>query len=416
MTKHLDPQVLRKDFPTLQREVHGGKRLVYLDSGASSQTPRSVLEAMDRYYEQSRSNVHRGVYGLAEEATDMFEGGRAAVARLLGADPRGMVLTKNATEASNLMAYAWARRNLGPGDAFLTTHMEHHANFVPYRMAADDLGFEVRAVRVTEDGLLDLDHAAELLADGKVRLAAFVHVSNVLGTINPVAELTRMVKEAREDAVVVVDGAQAVPHVPVDVQELGVDAYFWTGHKMLGPTGIGGIAIRPELAESMDPFLGGGDMIREVSIERATWNEIPHKFEAGTPMIAEAAGLAAAVEYLEDLGMDTVREHEVELTEQFLDAVDGIDGVTLYGPRDTAVRGGAISFALRGVHPHDVGAMLDQHGVCVRVGHHCAKPLMQHLGVNATVRASLYLYNDVDDIEPFVDGLNHAIDFFRIDR
>ncbi len=416
MTKQLDPQVLRKDFPTLQREVHGGKRLVYLDSGASSQTPRSVLEAMDGYYERSRSNVHRGVYGLAEEATDLYEGGREAIARLLGADPRGMVLTKNATEASNLMAYAWARRNLGPGDAFLTTHMEHHANFVPYRMAADDLGFEVRAVRVTEDGLLDLDHAAELLADGKVKLAAFVHVSNVLGTINPVAELTRMVKEAREDAVVVVDGAQAAPHVAVDVQELGVDAYLWTGHKLLGPTGIGGVAIRPELAETMHPFLGGGDMIREVTVERATWNEIPHKFEAGTPMIAESAGLAAAVEYLEDLGMDTVREHEAELTEQFLDAVTGIDGVTLYGPRDIAVRGGAISFAVAGVHPHDVGAMLDQHGVCVRVGHHCAKPLMQHLGVNATVRASLYVYNDVDDIEPFVDGLQHAIDFFRIDR
>ena len=221
-----------------------------------------------------------------------------------------MVLTKNATEASNLLAYSWARRNLGPGDAFLTTHMEHHANFVPYRYAADDLGFEVRAVRVTEDGLLDLDHAAELLADGKVRLAAFVHVSNVLGTINPIAELTRMVKEAREDAVVVADGAQAVPQMPVDVAELGVDAYLWTGHKMCGPTGIGGVAVRPELLASMDPFLGGGDMIREVAIEGATWNEIPHKFEAGTPMIAEAAGLAAAVAYLEDLGLDAVRAHE----------------------------------------------------------------------------------------------------------
>ncbi len=416
MTTKLDPQTLRKDFPTLQREVHGGKRLVYLDSGATSQTPRSVLEAMDAYYERSRSNVHRGVYGLAEEATDLYEGGRDAVARLLGADPRGMVLTKNATEASNLMAFSWARRNLGPDDAFLTTQMEHHANFVPYRYAADDLGFEVRAVRVTEDGRLDLDHAAELLADGRVRLAAFVHVSNVLGTINPVAELTRMVKDARDDAIVVVDGAQAAPHLPVDVQGLGVDAYLWTGHKMCGPTGIGGVAVRPELLESMDPFLAGGDMIREVSIERATWNEIPHKFEAGTPMIAEAAGLGAAVTYLEGLGMDAIRDHEAELTEQVVDAVTGLDGVTLYGPRDTAVRGGAVSFTVDGVHPHDVGAMLDQHGVCVRVGHHCAKPLMQHLGVNATVRASLYLYNDVDDIEPLVDGLQHAIDFFRIDR
>lgn len=416
MTDTLDPQTLRKDFPTLQREVHGGKRLVYLDSGASSQTPRSVLEAMDRYYEHSRSNVHRGVYGLAEEATDLYEGGRAAIARFLGADPRGLVLTKNATEASNLMAYAWARRNLGPDDALLTTHMEHHANFVPYRYAADDLGFEIRALRLTDDGQLDLDQAAELLADGKVRLAAFVHVSNVLGTITPVAELTRMVKDANDEAVVVVDGAQAAPHVAVDVAELGVDAYLWTGHKMCGPTGIGGVAVRPELLDTMDPFLAGGDMIREVSIERATWNEIPHKFEAGTPMIAEAAGLIAAVDYLEALGMDAVRAHEVELTEQVIGAVTGLDGVTLYGPRDTAVRGGAISFTVDGVHPHDVGAMLDQHGVCVRVGHHCAKPLMAELGVNATVRASLYLYNDVDDIEPLVDGLQHAIDFFRINR
>lgn len=416
MTDALDPQVLRKDFPTLQREVREGQRLVYLDSGASSQTPRSVIEAMDTYYERSRSNVHRGVYGLAEEATDLYEGGRQAVARLLGADERGLVLTKNATEASNLLAYSWARRNLGPGDAFLTTHMEHHANFVPYRYAADDLGFEVRAVRVTEDGQLDLDHAAELLADGKVRLAAFVHVSNVLGTITPVAELTRMVKEARDEAVVFVDGAQAVPHLPVDVTELGVDGYLFTGHKMCGPTGIGGVAVRPDLLASMDPFLAGGDMIREVEIERATWNEIPHKFEAGTPMIAEAAGLGAAVDYLEGLGLDAIRLHEIELTEQFLDALEAVDGVTLFGPRDSDERGGAISFAVDGVHPHDVGAMLDQHGVCVRVGHHCAKPLMQHLGVNATVRASLYLYNDTDDIEPFIDGLEHAIDFFRIDR
>jgi cysteine desulfurase/selenocysteine lyase len=287
---------------------------------------------------------------------------------------------------------------------------------VPYRYAADDLGFEVRAVQVTPEGQLDLDHAAELLADGKVKLAAFVHVSNVLGTITPVAELSRLVKDANDEAVVFVDGAQAVPHLPIDVDDLGVDAYLFTGHKMCGPTGIGGVAVRPQLLETMDPFLAGGDMIREVEIGRATWNEIPHKFEAGTPAIAESAGLGAAVAYLEGLGMDAIRQHEVELTQAFLDALEQVDGVTLFGPRDTAERGGAISFAVDGVHPHDVGAMLDQHGVCVRVGHHCAKPLMQHLGVNATVRASLYLYNDTDDIEPFIDGLEHAIDFFRIDR
>lgn len=414
MTQTLDPNTLRKDFPTLQREVREGQRLVYLDSGASSQTPQVVLDAMNGFYERSRSNVHRGVYGLAEEATDLYEGGRAAMARFIGADPRGLVLTKNATEACNLLAYSYVRRRFTADDVFLTTYMEHHANFVPFRYAADDLGFEIRAIRVTANGELDLEHAAELLADGKVKACAVTHVSNVLGTINPIVELTRMVKDAREDAVVFVDGTQSVPHMKVDVQALGVDAYVWTGHKMCGPTGIGGVAVVPELLDSMHPFLAGGDMIREVSIERATWNEIPHKFEAGTPMIAEGAGLAAAVGYLEALGMDAIREHEADLTAQFLDALDNMDGIDLLGPRDMAVRGGAISFVVQGVHPHDVGAMLDQHSVCVRVGHHCAKPLMQHLGLNATVRASLYLYNDVDDIEPLIDGLQHAIDFFRI--
>lgn len=414
MSRTLDPQTLRKDFPTLQREVGEGRRLVYLDSGASSQTPQSVLDVMDEYYRRSRSNVHRGVYRLAEEATDLYEGGRTAIARLLGADPRGLVLTKNGTEAANLMAYSYVRRRLGPGDAFLTTEMEHHANFVPFRYAADDLGFEVRAVRVTEDGRLDMEHLVELTDDGAVAAAAIVHVSNVLGTINPLREITGVLKAAREDCVVIADGCQAVPHLPVDLDELGVDAYHFTGHKMCGPTGIGGVAVRPELLETMDPFLGGGDMIRDVAIEGATWNDIPHKFEAGTPMIAEAAGLTAAVEYLEGLGLAAIRAHEKELTASFVEALEGIDGVTLYGPRDVEQRGGALSFRVDGVHPHDVGAMLDQHGVCVRVGHHCAKPLMKALDVTSTVRASLYLYNDHDDIEPFVDALEHAIDFFRI--
>lgn len=414
MTQTLDPQALRKDFPTLRRDVGEGQRLVYLDSGASSQTPQSVLDVMDRYYRRSRSNVHRGVYRLAEEATDLYEGGRQAIARLLNADPRGLVLTKNGTEAANLLAYAHVRRRLGPGDAFLTTEMEHHANFVPFRYAADDLGFEVRAVRVTDEGLLDLDHLRELVADGRVAAAGVVHVSNVLGTINPIDEIAAILRAANEDCFVIADGCQAVPHLPVDVAALGVDAYHFTGHKMCGPTGIGGVAVRPEVLETMAPFLGGGDMIRDVAIEGATWNDIPHKFEAGTPMIAEAAGLAAAVEYLEAVGLQAVRDHERDLTAAFVEALDGIDGVTLYGPRGMDQRGGALSFRVAGVHPHDVGAMLDEHGVCVRVGHHCAKPLMKALDVSSTVRASLYLYNDTDDIEPFVDALQHAIDFFRI--
>jgi cysteine desulfurase/selenocysteine lyase len=407
----LDVQTLRKDFPVLSRELHG-KRLVYLDSGASSQTPNPVLDAMDRYYRWSRSNVHRGVYQLAEEATDLYEGGRTKLAGFVGADPRGVVFTKNATEACNLVAYSWVRRHLREGDAILTTGMEHHANHVPFLYAARDLGLEMRYVTLTEDGQLDLDEARRQLADGKVAFVAVVHVSNVLGTINDVAGLADLARDANPDCVVHVDGTQAVPQMPVDFGALGVDFYALTGHKMCGPTGIGALLARPERLEAMDPFLTGGEMIRDVTLEGATWNEIPAKFEAGTPMIAEAAGLGAAVDYLTGLGIDQVRAHEERLTGIFLDALSDIDGITVYGPRDAAIRGGAISFAVDGVHPHDVGAMLDQHGVCVRVGHHCAKPLMRSLGVNATVRASLYLYNGDDDLEPLLEGLSAARSFF----
>ncbi len=406
-----DVPALRKEFPTLQREIDG-HRLVYLDSGASSQTPRVVLDAMDRYYSWSRSNVHRGVYQLAEEATDLYEGARAKLATFLDADPRGVVFTKNATEGCNLVAYSWVRRQLGPGDALLTTVMEHHANHVPFTTAANELGFEVRHVPLTDDGQLDLDAARELVADGKVRFLAAVHVSNVLGTINDVAELAGVVREANPDAKVHIDGAQAVPHLPVSFRELDVDFYAITGHKMLGPTGIGALIARPELLESMEPFLTGGDMIRDVTLEGATWNDIPHKFEAGTPMIAEAAGLGAAVDLLTDLGMDAVREHEVDMAAGLLDAVGGIDGVTIHGPSDPALRGAAVSFAVDGVHPHDVGAMLGSKGVCVRVGHHCTKPLMRCLGLTATARASAYVYNDRDDLEPLVDGIEAAKTFF----
>ena len=407
----IDVEKIRGDFPVLERRLHD-HRLVYLDSAASSQTPEPVLDAMDRYYRWSRSNVHRGVYALAEEATDLYEGARTDVARLVGADPRGVVFTKNATEACNLVAYSWVRRHLGPGDALLTTTMEHHANFVPFVHAANDLGFEVRHVGVTADGQLDLDQLRAHLADGKVAFVGVVHVSNVLGTINPVADIAAMAREANPDCVVHVDGAQAVPHLPVDVPALGVDFYALTGHKMCGPTGIGALIADPDRLGSMDPFLTGGEMIRDVTRDGATWNDVPHKFEAGTPMIAEAAGLGAAVRYLEGLGMDAIRAHERDLTGSFLDALQGLDGVSVHGPVDPAIRGGSISFAVDGVHPHDIAAMLDQHGVCVRVGHHCAKPLMRAMGVAATVRASLYLYNDVDDLEPLLAGIAAARDFF----
>jgi cysteine desulfurase / selenocysteine lyase len=406
-----DAQALRKEFPTLQRELDG-QRLVYLDSAASSQTPVAVLEAMDHYYRWSRSNVHRGVYPLAEEATDLYEGGRTKLAAFLDADPRGVVLTKNATEACNLVAYSWVRRNLREGDAMLSTVMEHHANHVPFTYAARDLGFEVRHIPLTEDGQLDLEAARGLVADGKVRFLAVVHVSNVLGTINDIAALTALVRDANPDCVVHVDGTQAVPHLPVSFRDLDVDFYAVTGHKMLGPTGIGALLARPERLERMEPFLAGGDMIRDVTLEGATWNDVPHKFEAGTPMIAEAAGLGAAVDVLSGLGMAAVRSHEAELTRRLLDALGTVDGLVVHGPTDVAVRGGAVSFTLEGVHPHDVGAMLGSRGVCVRVGHHCTKPLMRTLGLNATARASVYVYNDEDDLVPLVDGLEAARSFF----
>ena len=419
----LDVATLRKDFPVLSREVQGGhllgapetepRRLVYLDSAASSQTPTPVLDAMDHYYRWCRSNVHRGVYRLAEEATDLYEGARTKLAAFVDADPRGVVFTKNATEAINLVAYSWVRRNLGPGDAVLTTMMEHHANHVPLLYAAKDLGFEVRHVPLTGDGRLDLDAARGLVADGRVKFLAMVHVSNVLGTRNDVAAMTALVRDANEDCVVLVDGTQAVPQMPVSVRDLDVDFYALTGHKMCGPTGIGALVAKPERLEAMDPFLTGGEMIRDVSIDAVTWNDIPAKFEAGTPMIAEAAGLGAAVDYLTGLGMERIRAHETALAQTFVDRLREVEGVTVHGPADATDRGGAISFAIEGVHPHDVGAMLDSKGVCVRVGHHCAKPLMKQLGVVATARASVYLYNDVDDLDPLVEGIEAARSFFR---
>jgi cysteine desulfurase/selenocysteine lyase len=408
----LDVATLRKDFPTLGREVHPGTRLVYLDSAASSQTPAPVLDAMDRYYRWSRSNVHRGVYRLAEEATDLYEGGRRKLAELVDADPRGVVLTKNATEAMNLVAYSWVRRRLGPDDVVLTTMMEHHASYVPLAYAARDLGFEIRAIPVREDGELDLDEARRMVADGRVTFVSMVHVSNVLGTINDVAAVTALAREANPAAVVLVDGTQAVPQLPVSVRDLDVDFYALTGHKMCGPTGIGALVAKPERLEAMDPFLTGGEMIRDVTLDSVTWNEIPAKFEAGTPMIAEAAGLGAAVDFLRGIGLDRIREHERTLTQRFLDRLAELEGVSVHGPTDASRRGGAISFAIEGVHPHDIGAMLDSKGVCVRVGHHCAKPLMRHLGVVATARASLYLYNDEDDLPPLVEGIEAARSFF----
>lgn len=408
-----DAHAIRADFPNLQREVHG-KPLVYLDSAATSMKPQAVIDAVTDMYRNHTANVHRGVHALAEEATDRFEAARTAVARFVGADPRGVVFTKNATEAFNLLAHSYARKRLGPGDVLLYTQMEHHANLVPWQMAAADVGFDLAAVPVTPGGVLDMDAFAEIVAGGRVKLLAVTAMSNVLGTINPTAEMAAAVKAANPDAVVVVDGAQSVPHVPTDMADLGADFLCFSGHKMLGPTGVGVLAGRVEALDAMPPFLGGGEMIVDVQLYGATYNEVPYRFEAGTPMIAEAVGLGAAVGYLERIGMDAVRAHEIALLEQVLPALADIRGVTVHGPTDPKVRGAAVSFAIEGLHPHDIGTVLDRQGVAVRAGHHCAKPLVRSLGSAATTRASFYLYNTADEIEPLCDAIRAAQAFFEV--
>ncbi len=408
----LDVARCQGDFPVLARRVHG-QRLVYLDSAATSQKPRAVLDAMTRFYETSNANIHRGTYQMAVEATEAYEAARRAVARFIGApSPRGLVFTKNVTEAINLVAASWGGANLRAGDVVVLTEIEHHANLVPWMMLRDRLGIELRFVPMAEDFTLDLTHLDRLL-DG-AKLLAFSAMSNVLGTLTPVRRITDAAHAA--GALVLVDGAQLVPHVPTDITALDVDFFGFTGHKMCGPTGIGALWARPELLEAMPPFLGGGEMIRDVRLDGFTTAEVPTKFEAGTMPFAEAVGLHAAVEYLSALGMDAVREHEESLTAYALGALKERHGddVTIYGPGDPATRGGALSFTYKGIHPHDVSQVLDQKGICVRAGHHCAKPLMRRLGVGATTRASLYLYNDEADVDALVAGLSDVDDLFSL--
>lgn len=400
----LDVAALRADFPILSRTVSGAP-LAYLDSAATSQKPSAVLDAMDAYYRETNANVHRGVYTLAAEATARYEAGRDAVARLVGAPRETVVFTKNASEAINLVAWAWGVRNLSAGDEILVTEMEHHSNIVPWQIVAGMTGATVRFAPVTAQGELDLDALGGLLTE-RTRIVGVTHVSNVLGTINPVAEVTRLAHE--RGAIVVVDGSQAVPHMPVDIPAIGCDFYAFTGHKMLGPTGIGVLVGRAALLDGMEPFLGGGEMISNVTTDGSTWADLPWKFEAGTPPIAEAIGLGAAADYLGAVGLDAVRAHERELTAYMLEALDTVEGITIYGPRDLSVRGGAVSFSLPDIHPHDIAQLVDRQGVCVRAGHHCAKPLMRVLGVGATARASTYLYNSPDEIDVLVRALGEA--------
>lgn len=407
-----DPAAIRADFPNLAREVHG-RPLVYLDSAATSQKPQVVIDTLSEMYSRHTANVHRGVHALAEEATDRFEDARTRIARFVGADPRGVVFTKNATEAFNLVAHSYARRQLGPGDILAYTQMEHHANLVPWQLARDDAGFELAAVPVTPGGTLDLDAFAEIVATGRVKLFAVTAMSNVVGTINPVAEMAAAIHDANPEAVVVVDGAQSVPHMPTDFADSGADFLCFSGHKMCGPSGVGVLAGRVELLETMPPFLGGGEMIVDVQLYEASYNEVPYRFEAGTPMIAEAVGLGAAVRYLEGIGMAAVRAHEIGLLEEVIPALTALPGVTVHGPTDPKTRGAAVSFAVDGLHPHDVGTVLDREGVAVRAGHHCAKPLVRLLGSAATTRASFYLYNTTDEIEPLCAAIRAAQAFFE---
>ena len=410
-TSGLDPNVVRKDFPILERQVHG-RRLVYLDSAATSQKPQCVLDAVTRFYEHHNANVHRGVHALAEEATEAYESARRKIARFVGADPRGIVFTKNATEAFNLLAYSYARSHLREGDILLSTQMEHHANIVPWQLVQAEAGFDLRFIPVSAEGELDLDWFDQVVGTGRVKLLTVTAMSNVLGTINPVREMASRVRAACPDAMVVVDGAQSVPHLGTDLIDLDADFLCFSGHKMCGPTGVGVLAGKPELLDAMPPFLGGGEMIANVTLEGATFNEVPYKFEAGTPVIAEAVGLGAAIDYLERLGMDAVRAHEIELLETVIPALEALDGVSVQGPKDPAARGAAVSFSIEGLHPHDVGTIMDREGVAVRAGHHCAKPLMRVLGTVATTRASFYVYNTCDEVNALVDAIEVTKRFF----
>jgi cysteine desulfurase/selenocysteine lyase len=389
---------LANEFPTLEREG-----LVYLDSGATSQTPRAVLDAMDDYYEHHRGTVHRSVYPLAAEATELFEGARERIARFVNWGAAETIFTRNVTEALNLVAYAWGDANVSPGDRVVTTQMEHHSNFVPWQQLALRRGAAFSAVGVDDEGRLDLDELDRLLAGGDVKVVAVVHVSNVVGTINPIEDIVRRAHAA--GAIVVVDGAQAVPQMPVDLGAVGADFYGWTGHKAYGPTGIGVLHGRAELLAAMPPFLTGGHMIASVSVEETRWAQSPAKFEAGTSNIAEAIGLGAAIDFLQAIGMEQVRDHERELVAYAIERLGAVPGITLHGPLDPSERGALVSFALDGIHPHDVAEILGRQGVCVRAGHHCAQPLMRRLGVSATSRASFAVHNSHEDVDALIAGL-----------
>lgn len=405
-TLPFDLDAVRADFPVLSELHHDGVPLVYLDNAATSQKPRAVIDTLVDYYQRHNANVHRGIHKLSEEATRSYEEARLKIKRFINAGSRReVVFTSGTTESINLVAQTWGRANLGPDDVIISTVMEHHSNIVPWQLLAAEKGFAIHYIPVLPDGTLDMAAYADLLTNYPVKLVTVMHVSNVLGTVNPVAEMAQQAHDA--GALILVDGAQSVPHMPVDVQALGADFFVFSGHKMAGPTGIGVLYGRRQLLEEMPPWMGGGDMISTVRLEGSTWNELPYKFEAGTPIIAGAIGLGAAVTYLETLGMDRVYAYEQALTAYAMDRLSEVPEMRLFGP-DAERRGAVTAFTFADIHPHDLAQMLDQEGIAIRAGHHCAMPLHEFLGVGASARASFYLYNTFSEVDALIDGLYKA--------
>ena len=406
-------ETIRKDFPILQRKVRDNKTLVYLDNASTSQKPIQVIDAINDYYKNQNANIHRAVYALAEEATEAYENTRTKIAKFLNIQKREeIIFVRGTTEAINLVAYSWGRQNINKDDIIVTTEYEHHSNIVPWQLLTKERGAKLEYIGIDDNGELILDQLDSYLATGKVKLVTFSQMSNVLGTITNTDEIIKRCKKAGVKTLI--DGAQSVPHMKVDLSKLGCDFFAFSAHKMLGPTGVGVLWVRKEVLETMQPFHGGGDMIREVHKYETTWNDLPYKFEAGTPNIADVIGFSAAIDYLNKIGMDNIRNHEIELTKYALDKMSKVKGITIYGPKDIAKRGGVISFNFHDVHPHDVATIIDKDGVAVRSGHHCAQVLMERLDVAATNRASFYVYNTKQEIDALIGSLNKVAEVFKL--
>jgi cysteine desulfurase / selenocysteine lyase len=402
---------LRNDFPIFKKKING-KELVYLDNASTTQKPYSVINSITDFYSNYNSNIHRAVYQLAEEATALYEQSREKIANFINARPEEIVFTRNTTESINLIAHSWARTNLKKDDGVAITELEHHSNIVPWQILSQEIGTRLEYVGIDENGFLDLEYLIELISSKKVKLVSLSHMSNVLGTIVPIERIIKIAHE--NDIPVLVDGAQSVPHMPVDVKNMDCDFLVFSAHKMLGPTGVGVLYAKKEFLEKMRPFMGGGDMIKEVFKFHTNYNEVPYKFEAGTPNIADVVGFGAAVDYLEKIGMENIRKHEIDLTEYALESILSIKHLTVYGPRDPNYRGGVISFNIADIHPHDLATIMNDHGIAIRSGHHCAQVLMQRLDVPATSRASFYIYNTKEEIDKFVNAIKEAGRIFKI--